>query len=517
MDQSLKFDLTTTEQAFNNLLKTSNGTVLASDLNGFLDNYLNGAEEDLVYVDPVDFVRTPVGFLPDVATGEMRDWALEVHSLWKLLSRRVADGALEHPEFHTLLPLSEPVMIPGSRFREVYYWDSYWVIRGLLTSKMYETAKGIVTNLISLVDTFGYVLNGARAYYTKRSQPPLLSSMIYDIYKKTGDLNFVKKSLPALLKEHDFWNSGVHSMTVRDAQGNSHMLSRYFAMWNEPRPESSTIDQETASKLLDDYEKQHLYREIASAAESGWDFSSRWMRNSSDLTTLAATSILPVDLNSFIMKLELDIAYLANITGDWATSLQFSEFAQTRKLAMNSVLWNEEKGQWFDYWLSTNGTSCKVSDINTWESWNQNKNAYASNFSPLWIELFYSDGALVEKVMKSLQGSGLVCAVGIATSLVNSSQQWDSSNGWAPLQHLIVEGLVKSGLEEARSLAEDIAIKWIRTNYVAYKNSGSMHEKYNVEKCGEFGGGGEYVPQTGFGWSNGVVLAFLEEFGWPQV
>ncbi|GKV53286.1 hypothetical protein SLEP1_g59818 [Rubroshorea leprosula] len=118
--------------------------------------------------------------------------------------------------------------------------------------------------------------------------------------------------------------------------------------------------------------------------------------------------------------------------------------------------------------------------------------------------------------MRSLQTSGLVCAAGIATSLTNSGQQWDFPNGWAPLQHMIVEGLARSKLIEARSMAKEIAERWIRTNYVAYKKTGAMHEKYDVEKCGESGGGGEYVVQTGFGWSNGVVLAFLEEFGWPR-
>ncbi|KAH8513203.1 hypothetical protein H0E87_006479 [Populus deltoides] len=97
-----------------------------------------------------------------------------------------------------------------------------------------------------------------------------------------------------------------------------------------------------------------------------------------------------------------------------------------------------------------------------------------------------------------------------------SCKNRDFPNGWAPLQHMIVEGLLRSGLKEARSLAEDIAVRWIKTNYIGYKKTGAMHEKYDVRKCGAFGGGGEYIPQTGFGWSNGVVLTFLEEFGWPE-
>ncbi|XP_058203654.1 probable trehalase [Rhododendron vialii] len=442
-----------------------------------------------------------------------REWALEVHKLWKNLSRRVDEGVFEHPELHTLLPLSKPVVVPGSRFREVYYWDSYWVIRGLLVSKMYDTAKGIVSNLISLVDEFGFVLNGARKYYTNRSQPPLLSAMVYEIYSRTSDMGFAKTSLPALLKEHQFWNSGFHSVTILDAEGCNRTLSRYYAMWNKPRPESSTIDMETASVLSNASEKQHLYRELASGAETGWDFSSRWMRNASDLTTLATTSIIPVDLNAYILQMELNIAFLANVTGDKITAAHFLEAAEARKQAMNSVFWNEEMGQWLDYWISDK-TTCK--DNYNWVASNQNRNIFALNFIPLSIESVNSDLELVEKVRQSLQRSGLIRAAGIATSLTNSGQQWDFPNGWAPLQHLIVEGLVSSGSEEAKSMAEDIAVKWIRTNYVAYKKTNAMIEKYDVEKCGELGGGGEYVAQMGFGWSNGVVLAFLEEFGWPK-
>ncbi|XP_057510987.1 probable trehalase [Actinidia eriantha] len=513
VDLSLKSNLASTREAFEKLPRSNDGTVSTSDLNRFLEDYLNGAEEDLVYAEPSDFVPEPEGFLPAVESAAVRGWALEVHSLWRNLSRRVAGMVVKQPELHTLLPLPKPVMIPGSRFREVYYWDSYWVIRGLLASKMYETAKGIVANLISLIDEFGYVLNGARTYYTNRSQPPLLSAMIRDIYDRTGDMEFARKSLPALLKEHKFWNSGVHSVTILDAKGCNRTLSRHYAMWNKPRPESSTIDQETASKLSTDSEKKHLYRELASAAETGWDFSTRWMRNSSDLTTLATTSILPVDLNAYVLKMELNIAFLANVTGDCATSAHFLEAAEARKEAMNAVFWNEGMGQWLDYWLSK-GTQCK--DDYTWRASNQNRNVFASNFIPLWIDLFNSDYKLVEKVMQSLRSSGLIHKHGIATSLTNSGQQWDFPNGWAPLQHTIVEGLVRSGSKEARSMAEDIAVSWIRTNHVAFKKSGAMHEKYDVQKCGEFGGGGEYVPQTGFGWSNGVVLAFLEEFGWPK-
>ncbi|MBA0768756.1 hypothetical protein Gotri_017536 [Gossypium trilobum] len=168
IDLSLKFDLSTTVKAFDEISKTENGSVSTKDFEEFIGKWFKSAGEDLVYVEPMDFETEPYGFLPKVENPEVRAWALEVHGLWKKLSREVSSSVHDHPELHTLLPLPVPGMIPGSRFREVYYWDSYWVIRGLLASKMHETAKAIVTNLISLLDTYGYVLNGARAYYTNR-------------------------------------------------------------------------------------------------------------------------------------------------------------------------------------------------------------------------------------------------------------------------------------------------------------------------------------------------------------
>ncbi|XP_027345967.1 probable trehalase [Abrus precatorius] len=505
VDMALKFDLRVTEEAFEKV-----GS--AEEFTRFTRAYLEGAEEDMEHLDAEDFEREPRGFLAKVERVEVREWGLKVHSLWNSLNRRVRGTVITEPHFHTLLPLPSPFLIAGSRFRELYYWDSYWVIRGLLVSKMYKTATAIVTNFISLVDEYGFVPNGARAYYTNRSQPPLLSAMIYEIHSSTGDIELVKRCLPALRKEYEFWSSGMHKVTIQDATGCTHTLNRYYAMWNKPRPEAFVKDKAFASKLLNASQKQHFYRELASAAESGWDFSSRWMRDPSDLTTLATTSVIPVDLNAFLLGMECNIAYFAKVIGDNSTAEHFLEVSDARKKAMNSVLWSEDMKQWLDYWL-TNST-CEETQV--WEAWQQNQHVFASNFVPLWMEPFYSDTSLVGRVVESLKTSGLLCAAGVATSLTNSGQQWDFPNGWAPLQHMLVEGLLKSGLEEARLLAEEIAVKWITTNYNAYKKTGVMHEKFDVERCGKFGGGGLYAPQTGFGWSNGVVLAFLEEFGWPQ-
>ncbi|XP_054825207.1 probable trehalase isoform X2 [Prosopis cineraria] len=512
VDVSLKFNLSETEEAFDKLARSANGSVPAKELNDFIERYLNGAEDDMEQCEPEDFVEEPEGFLPKVEHPEVRAWALKVHSLWKNLSRRVSSRVKSHPHLHTLLPLPASFVIPGSRFREVYYWDSYWIIRGLLVSKMYKTATAIVTNLISLVDEYGFVPNGARAYYTHRSQPPLLSAMIYEIYSTTGDIELVKRSLPALRKEYEFWNSEIHRVTIMDPQGCTHTLNRYYAMWNKPRPEGSVKDKAFASKVLDVPEKQNFYREVATTAESGWDFSTRWMRDPLEFTSVATTSVIPVDLNAYILGMELNIAFFAKVTGDNSTAHHFLQLSDSRKKALNSVFWDVNMKQWLDYWL----TDSICQGVQVWEDQQQNHSVFASNFVPLWMEPFYSDSLIVGSVVESLKTCGLVRAAGVATSLTNSGQQWDFPNGWPQIQHMIVEGLVRSGLKEAASLGEEIARRWITTNYIAYKKTGVMHEKYNVEHFGEFGGGGIYEPQTGFGWSNGVVLAFLEEFGWPR-
>ncbi|WVZ57415.1 hypothetical protein U9M48_007802 [Paspalum notatum var. saurae] len=490
-----------------------------ADLDAYLARYFGAVGSDLVPAGPRDFRPDPPGFLPRVGSREARAWALQVHALWKNLTRRVAKDVEERPDRHTLLPLRHSAVVPGSRFREVYYWDSYWVVRGLLVSKMYETAKDIVLNLVELVGKYGFVPNGARSYYTNRSQPPLLSSMVLEVYMATGDVEFVRCVFHSLLKEHSFWMSEVHNVVIMDNHGQVHNLARYQARWNKPRPESATIDEELASKVNSTAAKEKLYQEIASTAESGWDFSSRWMRNSTDMTTLTTTCILPVDLNTFIFKMERDIADFAILIGDNATSEKFLEASKARRIAIDSILWNSDMEQWLDYWLPTD-RGCQ--GVYQWKSNSQNRNIFASNFVPLWLNAHhlgsvqFADPAKSERVMASLQASGLLHPAGIATSLTNTSQQWDFPNGWAPLQHLIAEGLLHSGSKEAAKLAEDIATRWVRTNYATYKATGTMHEKYDVEACGKFGGGGEYKPQTGFGWSNGVVLSFLEEFGWAE-
>eukprot|EP00252_Welwitschia_mirabilis_P021986 TRINITY_DN5806_c0_g1_i4.p1 TRINITY_DN5806_c0_g1~~TRINITY_DN5806_c0_g1_i4.p1 ORF type:complete len:586 (-),score=103.93 TRINITY_DN5806_c0_g1_i4:107-1864(-) len=515
IDLPLRFPLSDTKAAFE---RNQNDISSFSD---FLKHYFGEPGSDVVSYSPSDFEEEPEGFLPKVENQEVREWALQIHSLWKYLSRRVSDSVALRTNEHTLLPLPSNMVIPGSRFREVYYWDSYWIIRGLLASKMYDTAKNVLNNLMSFIERYGFVLNGARSYYTNRSQPPLLSCMVNAIYMKTKDGGLLRKALPYLLQEHKFWNSDIHKVVIMDVGGTKHVLSRYYAQWDKPRPECATIDKSTASGLTHK-EKKLLYREIASGAESGWDFSSRWMRDKKDLKTLNTTSIVPVDLNVFLLQMEFNIAFFAMEIGNYSIAESFNKASVARQLAIDRVLWNNNMGQWLDYWLDPCNCehiqidSQNSQDVHIWNERNQNTDHFISNFFPLWIDAFHSDPARIEKVIHKFKSSGLLQEAGISTSLLNTGEQWDFPNGWAPAQHIIIEGISKHATKGSSQLAQDIAYRWLKTNLEAFKKTGKMHEKYDVTECGKIGGGGEYTPQTGFGWTNGVALILLETFGWPE-
>ncbi|CAK9876863.1 unnamed protein product [Sphagnum jensenii] len=519
VDLPLKFPVQKTAEAFASLPRLQSGKVSPDTLERFLEEYCDIPGSDLVACTPVDYVPEPSGFLPGVQNPVARRWALKVHSLWLLLARQVADHVENEPNQHTLLPLKHPVIVPGERFREVYYWDSYWIIRGLLVSKMLDTAKGMVQNLLTFTRMHGFMANGARTYYENRSQPPLLSRMVRAVYSESADLTLVEQALPVLFKEHNFWTTEPHEVVIQDSQKNKHRLSRYYANWNSPRPESCTIDKAIA-KGLSKRQQAELYHNIATAAESGWDFSSRWMEDHQNLITLRTSAIIPVDLNAFLLQMELDIVFLARVAGDHAAERHYTKAANARRLAINSILWNEEMGQWFDYWLPLNNSEVQSVDMQKvvydLGSGRLNLESYASNFVPLWCGMLPPGDAKGEKVLRALSNSGLLHPGGIATSVRETGEQWDFPNAWAPLQHMIIEGLATLNSEKANKLAQDISRRWLKSNYVAFEKTGRMVEKYDVRSSGKIGGGGEYETQTGFGWTNGVALALLHDYGWAE-
>nr|XP_027205394.1 probable trehalase [Dermatophagoides pteronyssinus] len=203
--------------------------------------------------------------------------------MWKYLYRRVNPNF--DSECHTLISLPRPFIVPGGRFIEIYYWDSYWIVLGLIASGLLSVVRDSLINFFYMVERYGFIPNGSRVYYLDRSQPPLLSSMLRAYYHVSEDLDFVIEHLPLIEREYNFWmNSlGGHVVELTDEDGKVHLLNRHYSILGEPRPESYRMDLlvgEVFEKKYsnDEAVKAEFYRSIRAAAESGWDFSSRWLR-----------------------------------------------------------------------------------------------------------------------------------------------------------------------------------------------------------------------------------------------
>jgi len=238
----------------------------------FVHNNFDEAGSEFVNWDPVDWHENPK-FLSNITDPNLKDWARELHSYWKQLGRKIKEDVSLQPNLYSMIYVPNPVIVPGGRFREFYYWDSYWIIDGLLLSQMEHTVKGMLENFMYMVNTLGYIPNGGRVYF-QRSQPPLLIPMVKLYADKTNDLDFVRKNLATLMAEFDFW---MKNRTVTVTHGDKeYLLARYNVEKGAPRPESYREDYELAHQLKTEEEKDELYVNLKSAAESGWDFSSRW-------------------------------------------------------------------------------------------------------------------------------------------------------------------------------------------------------------------------------------------------
>lgn len=189
--------------------------------------------------------------------------------------------------------------MPGGRFLEFYYWDSYWIVSGLMHSEMYDTVKGMLRNFFSVIDQYGFIPNGGRIYYLIRSQPPMLASMVKAYVDVTNDNEFMAEALPRIEREYEFFE------TNRMVEVNGHALAAFGAhVLNGPRPESYYEDYQMAIHMKTENEKLQFYSDINAGAESGMDFSSRWFikngTNEGQLIDIKARSIVPVDLNAII-------------------------------------------------------------------------------------------------------------------------------------------------------------------------------------------------------------------------
>ncbi|HEU4813821.1 MAG TPA: alpha,alpha-trehalase TreF, partial [Xanthomonadaceae bacterium] len=259
--------------------------------------------------------------------------------LWDVLTRKPR----EHPTGSSLLPLPHDYVVPGGRFGELYYWDSYFTMQGLAESGRQDLLRSMADDFAYLIDTYGHVPNGNRSYYLSRSQPPVFALMT-ELFEEKGVCH-ATRYLPRLRREHAYWMDGcdelrpgeAHRCCVRMPDGA--LLNRYWDDRDTPREESWIEDVTTAR---DSGRPVHeVYRELRAAAASGWDFSSRWCGGDGALTSIRTTHILPVDLNAFLHKLEAQIAQLAEAVGEDDCAGRFAQLARERAAAMDKWFWRE--------------------------------------------------------------------------------------------------------------------------------------------------------------------------------
>ncbi|WP_369977157.1 alpha,alpha-trehalase TreA [Xanthomonas bundabergensis] len=425
-----------------------------------------------------------------------QDTGLREHidALWPLLVRRQVDV----PAHSSLLSLPQPYVVPGGRFREVYYWDSYFTMLGLVESGETERSRQMLDNFAYLIDTYGHIPNGNRTYYLSRSQPPFFSHMVQLQARVEGDAAYARY-LPQLQKEYAYWMEGAqtlapghaHAHVVRLADGS--LLNRYWDARDTPRPEAWLHDVHTAAEAKG-RPAAEVYRDLRAGAESGWDYSSRWLGDRKTLATIRTTAIVPVDLNSLLYHLETTLALAcAKNPGAPGCDTDYAALASARKTAIDKHLWSDA-GYYADY---------------DWQQRRLRDQVTAAALYPLFVGV--ASPARAKRSADTVQAQ-LLRPGGLASTRLHTGQQWDEPNGWAPLQWIAVDGLRRYGQD---ALAQRIGSRFLARVQALFAQQHKLVEKYGVDAKAQGGGGGEYALQDGFGWTNGVTLLLLDLYATP--
>lgn len=446
---------------------------LEPESTGALRKFVN---EEFVVDPPAPASRQPVAGLP---------LRRHIAELWPLLTRHTP----EPPPHSSRLPLPHPYVVPGGRFREIYYWDSWFTMLGFGPGQA-ALKRNMVANFGWMIESWGHIPNGSRTYYLSRSQPPFFFRMVALLAPEDPAQAFAEY-LPELQAEHTFWMQGGAQAAPGEpvrrvvAMPDGALLNRYWDGRDAPRDESWREDVEVAEASGRD--ARRVWRDIRAAAESGWDFSSRWLADGHNLRTIQTTSIVPPDLNSLLYGLEHAIGQGCEETGDLDCARTFRAQAAARRDAMHKYLWNEQTGAFDDY---------------HWQERRLLGHMTAATLYPLFVGL--ASEAQGKRVADAV-AERLVRDGGLVTTDRTTGEQWDAPNGWAPLQWIAVTGLKRYG---HAALAETIAHRWLALVSGVYARTGKLLEKYNVVTLMP-GGGGEYPLQDGFGWTNGVTIGLL--------
>eukprot|EP00659_Diplonema_papillatum_P008858 gene8858-13729_t len=479
-----------------------------SALRTLLDENFLPAGHEIARSTPGDWKQAP-SFLQTIPDPNLRDFAAGLNAVWLQLVRRYNHSGL-CPSCFSSLNATHPFVVPGGRFREFYYWDTYWVLEGLYVSEMYDTATGMIANFADFIESTGFIPNGARLYYTNRSQPPLFCKML-ERYLNVMDTagrrgrpqasvppEFFARAVKAAHREYDWWMSGSTVVSFGNRTLNRYAISNV----TYPRPESYVEDVHTTAGYPDAV-RDRMWGDIAGAAESGWDFSSRWLREkraAGSIQSIRTSEVAPVDLNAILYHCETLLASWLVEIGQPEDADKCGRAAREREAALQSVFWSAERSTWLDVNLTSGEAVGEV---------------YPSNFLPLWVGLRPPSGPAAAVLTAAKQ---LLFRGGVATSLLSTGQQWDFPNAWPALNQMLAEGLrgLPGGIGEP--IAEQVLRSLVDTAYCGWQltggvDGGMFFEKYNATHPGLPGSGGEYTVQQGFGMTNGALLWALQRYG----
>jgi alpha,alpha-trehalase len=405
-----------------------------------------------------------------------------------------------------LLYLPKPYVVPGGRFNEMYGWDSYFIQLGLLRDGEIELAKDMADNFVYEIRQYGQILNANRTYYLTRSQPPFLTEMLLEVYRKTADRKWLAESVDAAAKYYDYWMSEPH-LTPQTG------LSRYMDLGEGPSPEvlASEINDtgHTHYDLVREYFRTHrveaydvsrfydrqrneltpaFYKADRSMRESGFDPSARFGPFNADIVAYD-----PVCLNSLLYVMEKDMAEILQIVGRETEAPAWRKRAEERAERVNRLMWDARDGIYYDY---------------NFEQKQIRRYPFLTTFYPLWAGIASAaQAARVRESLGKFERPG-----GLRTSTNQSGDQWDAPFGWAPLHLIAVEGLRRYGYNND---ADRIAEKFLSMAHHEFRQTGTILEKYDVERrAADIRGEVRYgysSNEVGFGWTNGVFKVLLDE------
>ncbi|KAI7906848.1 trehalase [Cokeromyces recurvatus] len=507
-----------------------------------------------------------LSWIDKISNPEYHGWVSHLNQAWGNLSFTFDYSNLCEECLTSTLTVNRPFVVPGGRFREFYYWDSFFVIQGLLLSDQDELAKNMIENFFDFVKKYGFVPNGARIYYLNRSQPPFLTHMVQAYYEKTGDRDFMIEALPILEQEYAHWIKNA-SVQVKDPKSfKIYTLNHYVTSNTSPRPESYVEDFNTVNKgtHFTDAEKRQMYADIAAGAETGWDYSSRWTKQKVPsinqtasyemLRTINTANIVPIDLNSLLWHTENKLSEWYKQFGNNRTrtgkrkSKYYKRQAKNRLAAIESLMWNEEEGSFYDFNLTSHA---------------QNIQFTPATLFPIWVgalpERIARNKTTLAKLFDETERALLKYPGILTTSYYNTTMQWDWPNGWPPLTYIAIQSMLRienylnnddtdndnSQVTDSKNhtwttslgtpfvkLAQVLAERYAASAYCGWVNTGGsvpgildkvnasimdeghMFEKFDVNTIGRSGSQGEYISQTGFGWTNGIALWIFNQ--WPN-